>query len=304
MHYLDQSSRYSFQDVSFICQRLDNRGTVIAVDPVLADRYPTESDADLYRRVKLESAYVKMYGKELAPSRSPWTWLLNGPAPAATVIVDGDAFVVDFPVDSRDVEGRRSGMLCFGHLPRDRSVGLSRARDRLAYVMDSIDGLDFRRFPFVWERLSFSLDRLSRERSGQACRPKFRPLPYVPPSGSNSPQEEPVGAMSRGNVSELVDDPDSTCSRGEFVTVDRATPPEASPTDGLDAVIARAASPESAALAATQSGTELHNAHRGDDSAPSGTGGSTEAPGDRGCLVPPPAPPLPPRGNTNPDVAI
>ncbi|WP_448627141.1 hypothetical protein [Geodermatophilus sp. URMC 64] len=174
--------------MSLVFQRLDNRGTVIDVDPWLRGLFPDESDDVLLRRVKMESAYVKLYGRRLELSRSLAAWVFGEAAPKAMVMIDGDAFITEFVINSRDVSGRRSSMLFFGYMPRDASPQtFQHARSRLMTLVRR-NGLDARSYESAWTPLEASLHRVSRERLGSPRRPIFVPE-LEPSSGRFEPPD-------------------------------------------------------------------------------------------------------------------
>jgi hypothetical protein len=238
--YPQGSHAGSNNDVSLVFQRLDNRGTVIDADPLLGHRYPAESDAALRRRVKLESAYVKLYGEELGLSSSIFGRIVGSVPPKVMIMVDGDAFVAEFLTESWDAAGRRSSVLFFGYLPRDVSGGgLDHAQARLRDLFWSIDGLDARSIPSAWHSLRASLERVGREPVGQPRRPGLVPDGGGPatddgsPGGSPAPlQEGASGAASQEPGPGASADPMAPPQGPGSATLEQGRGPEDGEPDG------------------------------------------------------------------------
>lgn len=162
-------------NVSFVFQRLDNLGTIVHVDPRLASQYPDDGTAELERRVKVESTMVKVFGKTI---QTPQPGLFNRvrkgvsdlidsvaqqpPPPeidGPVVITDGDAFVVEFPLDNiKDSAGRRSGLLLFGY--RASKYTYSTELVRLDDFLKRKDVAGGRAFEAERDRLRLALEAL------------------------------------------------------------------------------------------------------------------------------------------------
>ena len=183
---LPSQARRHHPDLSYIYQRLDNSGTVIDVDPRLRDYFPGEDDHALKERVKIESVNVKLMGREMRPDKHAVGVARRSKSAAeARVLIDGDAFVVEFPVDQVDSVGRRASVLCFGYLPRSKDPeSMEGAHARHASALAELTGEDDARSE--WQLLRAALEYLMDRHVGERARPAFVAVNTLPSTAGAS----------------------------------------------------------------------------------------------------------------------
>lgn len=155
-------------NISFIFQQRDNRGTVIDADPRMKYLYPNETIEQIERRVKIESVMVKVHGAQVNDNSIFAKWF-GGGTHDVVVILDGNAFVAEFPLDRYDAAGRRSAIVIFGYLP------LNSYADREVYRLRKFMVAAMRAQPIGTEEQRFirAVDAIKKLKPATQRRPTF-----------------------------------------------------------------------------------------------------------------------------------
>jgi hypothetical protein len=178
-------------NVSFVFQRQDNHGTEIDLDPRLKYVAPNEAPDQLVRRIKIESAMVKLYGTRVA-TRNQVQRFISGGDPLS-LIVDGDAFTAEFPLELQDDANRQSVVVVFGYLPfAPQTFGVNEMRRLRTFLLRVIGGKETKAEGELFRR---SIDAVAKLRPYRPHRPIFRPIEEPLWYDNSAVQPGPEAAM-------------------------------------------------------------------------------------------------------------